>query len=76
MNDKDMSEVHVDEERVATRAELIGEEHDAGSDDPHAQARAILEDSEMRTRDRDAAPGSFVEHRRSEDTVPPADTPG
>ena len=75
-DDDNASEVGVDEERVATRAQLVGEEHDAGSDDPRAQARAILEDSEERTRDRDAAPGSFVEHRRSEDTVPPEDTPG
>jgi hypothetical protein len=76
MKDEDISELEVDEERVATRAHLVGEEHDVGSEDPKAQARAILEDSEMRTRDRDAAPGSFVEHRRSEDTVPPEDTPG
>lgn len=76
MNDEDMPEVDVDEERVATRAaQLVGDEHDVTSADSKAQARAILEDSEMRTRDRDAAPGSFVEHRRSEDTVPPDDTP-
>ena len=77
MNNEDMSEVDVDEERVATRAaQLVGEEDDVSSGDAKTQARAILEDSEMRTRDRDAAPGSFVEHRRSEDTVPPDDTPG
>ena len=75
MNDEDMCEVEIDEERVATRAELVGKEHDVGSDDPRAQARAILEDSALRTRDRDAAPGSVVEHRRSEDTVPVEDTP-
>ena len=77
MNDEDMAEVDVDEERVATRAaQLAADEHDVSSRDAQAQARAMLEDSEMRTRDRDAAPGSFVEHRRSEDTVPPEDTPG
>ena len=77
MNEEDVSEVDVDEDRVATRAaQLVGEEHDVSSRDAKTQARAILEDSEMRTRDRDAAPGSFVEHRRSEDTVPPDDTPG
>jgi hypothetical protein len=75
MNDEDNSDVDVDEERVATRAaQLLGDAHDISSEGAKAQARAILEDSEMRTRDRDAAPGSFVEHRRSEDTVPP-DTP-
>ena len=63
------------EERIATLAQLVGEE-DVGSDDRRAQARAILEDSEVRTRDRDATPGSFVEHRRSEDTEPPQDMPG
>jgi hypothetical protein len=71
----DTPEVTVDEDRVATRAGLVGAERDAGSDDPQAQARAILEDSELRTLDRNAAPGSIVEHRRSEDTVPPEDTP-
>jgi len=77
MNEEDVSEVDIDEDRVATRAaQLVGEEHDVSSRDAKTQARAILEDSEMRTRDRDAAPGSFVEHRRSEDTVPPDDTPG
>jgi hypothetical protein len=68
-------EVTVDEERVATRAGLVGAEREVGSDDPQAQARAILEDSEIRTLDRNAAPASYVEHRRSEDTVPPEDTP-
>jgi hypothetical protein len=77
MNDEDVSEVDVDDERVATRAaQLIGDDDDVSSGDAKVQARAILEDSELRTRDRDAAPGSFVEHRRSEDTVPPDDTPG
>jgi hypothetical protein len=75
MDDEDMTEVDVDEERVATRAAQLAED-DVSSRDAPAQARAMLEDSEMRTRDRDAAPGSFVEHRRSEDTVPPEDTPG
>ena len=70
----DTPEVSVDEDRVTTRAGLVGAEREVGSDDPRAQARAILEDSELRTLDRNAAPGSFVEHRRSEDTVPPEDT--
>jgi hypothetical protein len=70
----DMPEVNVDESRVGSRAGLTDAERDAGSDDPAGQARAVLEDSELRTVDREAAPGSFVEHRRSEDTVPPEDT--
>jgi hypothetical protein len=60
-----------DPEHVQRRAELLPEEEQVGSDDPVTQAEAVLEDSEARTRDRDAAPGSTVEHRRSEDTVDP-----
>lgn len=63
----------VDERLVGTRSELLPEEKAAGSDDPAAQARAILEDSEARAADREAAPGTVVEHRRSEETVEPLD---
>lgn len=38
-----------DEDRVDTRAELLPEERKAGSDDPHDQAAAILEESDERT---------------------------
>jgi hypothetical protein len=34
---------------VATRAELLPEERAVGSDDPQAQAKVILEESEERT---------------------------
>jgi len=61
----------VDDELVQSRAELNADEREAGSDDPVAQARVILEDSEARVEDRDAAPGSFVEHRTSDETVEP-----
>lgn len=37
------------DDRVETRAELLPEEEAAGSDDPHAQAEAILEESDERT---------------------------
>jgi hypothetical protein len=63
----------VDDERVDSRAELLPEEQRAGSDDPEAQAEAILEDSEARTMDRDAAPGTHLEQRTSEDVTPPVD---
>ena len=63
------SGIPVDDERVQQRQELTAEEQQAGSDDPVAQARAILEDSEERTLDRDASPGTFLESRQSEDTV-------
>jgi hypothetical protein len=62
-----------DEELVRSRAELLDEEREAGSDDPIAQARAILEDSEVRTLDREAAPGTTLEQRTSDSTVEPVD---
>jgi hypothetical protein len=40
-----------DDERIALRAQLLDEEAAAGSDDPQAQARAILEESDERTDD-------------------------
>ncbi|SFD02507.1 hypothetical protein SAMN04487968_1232 [Nocardioides terrae] len=40
-----------DEDHVESRAELLPEEVAAGSDDPHAQAEAILAESEERTQD-------------------------
>ena len=40
-----------EDDRVETRAELLPEEQVAGSDDPHAQAEAILEESDERTDD-------------------------
>ena len=61
----------VEDERVASRAGLLPEEQVAGSDDPDGQAEAILEDSDVRQADRDAAPDAVVEHRHSEDTVEP-----
>ena len=38
-----------DRERVETRADLLPEEKAAGSEDPQAQAEAILADSDERT---------------------------
>lgn len=40
-----------DSERVAKRAQLLPEEQSAGSDDPEAQAAAVLADSDERTED-------------------------
>lgn len=40
-----------DDERIEERAELLPEEVEAGSDDPEAQAAAILEDSDVRVDD-------------------------
>lgn len=40
-------------------------------DDLPEHQQVILEDSEMREADRDAAPGSRVEHRTSDEATPP-----
>ena len=62
-----------DDDQVAKRAELLPEEKRAGSDDPEAQAEAILEESEERTVSRDASPSTHLEHRTSEDATPPVE---
>lgn len=63
-----------DPKRVKNRADpLLPEEQEAGSDDPQAQAEAILAESDSRTADRVAPLGKPVEHRHSEDTVEPID---
>jgi hypothetical protein len=41
--------------------------------DPAEQKELLLEDSEERTADRDAAPGSVVEHRTSDEATPPVE---
>jgi hypothetical protein len=40
-----------EQERIDRRAELLDEERAAGSDDPEAQAEAILAESDERTDD-------------------------
>jgi hypothetical protein len=56
-----------DPDLVESRATaLLPEEAAAGSDDPEAQAAAVLEESEERTLDPEP-----VEQRASEDTVEP-----
>jgi hypothetical protein len=62
------------DERVDRRAaDLLPEELVVGSDDPHAQAQAILGDSDVREADPGAAPDSFVERRTSAQTVTPGE---
>jgi hypothetical protein len=46
---------------VETRADLLPEEEAAGSDDPEAQAEAILQESEERTLDPDGTRGDSVQ---------------
>jgi hypothetical protein len=63
-----------DDPRVDRRAaQLLPEEQVVGSDDHRRQAELILEESDARSEDREAAPGSFVEHRTSDEATPPAD---
>ena len=64
----------MDDPRIAERAdELLPEEKNAGgSADPHAQAEAILAESDERSADRDAAPDTYIEERTSDDATPPA----
>lgn len=59
------------EERVATRAgALTTEERQAGSDDPAAQARAILSESEERIAEQADDPDD-VERRTSDEATEP-----
>ena len=62
------SGTHADH-RIDGRSELTVTEWAVGSDDPVAQATAILADSDARTELPRETPG--LEHRRSEDTVEP-----
>jgi hypothetical protein len=63
-----------DDDRVARRAdELLPEERQAGSDDPEAQAAAIIAESDERVLDREAAPGTHLEERDSDEATPPPD---
>jgi hypothetical protein len=59
-----------DDDRIKARAEaLLPEEKEAGSDDPVAQAAAILEESDEREFELDDPTGQGLEHRHSEDIV-------
>ena len=68
-----MTEDSVDDRVERRAADLLPEELAAGSDDPQAQAEAILEDSDERESDPTAAPDSFLERRTSAQTVTPAE---
>ncbi|MEV0895770.1 hypothetical protein [Actinoplanes sp. NPDC049802] len=58
------------DERIGRRAaNLLPEETTTGSADPRAQAEAVLAESDEREDDPEAAPDSFLEHRRSDETV-------
>ena len=61
-------------DRVASRASnLLPEEKLVDSEDPEAQAEAILDESDERATTRGAPPDVVVEQRTSEETVEPVD---
>ncbi|MBM0275721.1 hypothetical protein [Micromonospora tarensis] len=64
-----------DQDRVESRAHLLPEEAAVGSDDPQAQAAAILAESDMRTADQNAAPDTVLERRTSDQTVVAVEPP-
>lgn len=51
--------------------DLTAEEKAAGSADPERQSELILEESELRKEDRNAAPDTHLEHRSSDEATPP-----
>lgn len=58
------------DDRIGQRAaELLPEERAAGSEDPRAQAEAILAESDEREHNPGAAPDTFLERRRSDQTA-------
>jgi len=63
-----------DAERIESRAEsLTADELEAGSDDPQAQAKAILDESDGRADSRVSPPGKPVESGQSDDNVDSVD---
>ncbi|MDO3702137.1 hypothetical protein Q3W71_10655 [Micromonospora sp. C28SCA-DRY-2] len=70
-----MTHEQSDQERVESRAHLLPEEATVGSDDPVAQADAILDESDIREEDRNAAPDTVLEQRTSDQTVTPSEPP-
>nr|BFE62733.1 hypothetical protein GCM10020063_072590 [Dactylosporangium thailandense] len=59
----------IDDERIRERADLLPEELAAGSDDPKAQAEAVLKDSDDRESYRETAPDLRIEHRTSDEAA-------
>ncbi len=62
----------VQDRRSQQRASApLPEEAVGDADVKTAMAEALLDESDRRQQDRDAAPGTVVEHRTSEDATPP-----
>ncbi|MFI5929352.1 hypothetical protein ACIA3K_25740 [Micromonospora sp. NPDC051543] len=71
-----MSDEQSEQERAESRAHhLLPEEVAAGSDDPQAQAEAILAESDLREADQNAAPDTVLERRTSDQTVVAVEPP-
>ncbi|MEU8185161.1 hypothetical protein AB0B85_13900 [Micromonospora sp. NPDC049044] len=71
-----MTEHQSDQDRVESRAHhLLPEEAAVGSDDPEAQAEAILTESDIREADQNAAPDTVLERRTSDQTVVAVEPP-
>ncbi|MEV1319178.1 hypothetical protein [Micromonospora arborensis] len=70
-----MTDEQSDQDRVESRAHLLPEEAAVGSDDPEAQAAAILTESDIRTADQNAAPDTVLERRTSDQTVAAVEPP-
>lgn len=62
-------DLSVDDHDVAERAALLPEERAAGSDDPHAQAEAILAESAERTEHPDPDASTQTGRRKPEETT-------
>ena len=72
----DGPDVEAGERHVESRAELLPEELAAGSDDPHAQAEAILAESLERTEHPDADASTQSRHATSEEAARRGDPDG
>ena len=71
---KESNEDSEGKERERSRAASpLPEEEAAGANRRVEQAEAILEESDERQEDREAAPGSLVEHRTSAEATSPTD---
>ncbi|MET7705118.1 hypothetical protein [Micromonospora sp. NPDC005413] len=70
-----MTDEQSDQDRVESRAHLLPEEAAVGSDDPEAQAEAILADSDIREEDQNVAPDTVLERRTSDQTVVAVEPP-
>ncbi len=75
-SDHDAPDPEAVERHVESRAELLPEELAAGSDDPQAQAEAILAESLERTEHPDADASSQSRHATSEEAAQRGDPDG